>query len=62
MESVSSFLHTAIEHDALDAVMLGKIAESDPSSLNEKVNGQTPLMHYIEKVRGVPLIRTLIYA
>jgi hypothetical protein len=30
--------------------MLTKMAESDPASLNHKINGKTPLMLYIEKV------------
>eukprot|EP00029_Vermamoeba_vermiformis_P001748 TRINITY_DN1194_c0_g2_i1.p1 TRINITY_DN1194_c0_g2~~TRINITY_DN1194_c0_g2_i1.p1 ORF type:complete len:1206 (-),score=168.93 TRINITY_DN1194_c0_g2_i1:68-3685(-) len=50
IETRTSFPHYAIENEALDKVMLGKIALSDPSSLNQKINGKTPLMLYMEKL------------
>jgi ankyrin repeat protein len=50
IEKQSSLIHGAIQNGTLNKEILAKIAENDPEALNHKVDGQTPLMAFVEMI------------
>jgi hypothetical protein len=52
IEKQSSLIHGAIQNGTLNKEILAKIAENDPEALNHKVDGQTPLMAFVEMVNS----------
>jgi hypothetical protein len=52
IEKQSSLIHGAIQNGTLNREILAKIVENDPEALNHKVDGQTPLMAFVEMVNN----------